>query len=119
MTLTATQIAQLNKMNRAAQNASLGTLASSLESTAAQISSSFASGSYTATAADASASALSILTGVTGAVGYLVEVYTSGSQKSTIKVISSGSSLRVSAGSAVSSSVPAIASGDVVNWIVF
>lgn len=119
MALTAKQILQMNRMNRAAQNASLGTLVGSLEGTAGQISSAFTTGSYTAVAADASASRMIIATGATGIAGFLVQVYTSGSLKSTIKVISSGSNLTVSAGSAVSSTIPAIAAGDVANWIVY
>ena len=119
MTLTATQISQMNKMNRAAQNAAMGTLLASVESTASQVSSAFASGSYLAVTADASASTIAIVTGTTGAIGHLVQVYTSGSLISDTYVVNSGSALYITSGSDVTAVPPAIAAGDKVQWVVF
>ena len=104
---------KLNKSNRAASDASLGTFVQNMGTYIGK------SGSYTAIASDASASSITIATGLTGVKGFLVQVYTSGSQKSSIKVINSGSNLTVTAGSAASSTVPAIALNDVVNWLVW
>ena len=108
MTLSSTTIGKLNKMNRAAQDASLGTLLSGLE-TGAVI-----SGSYTALTADASGSAITITTGGTGLVGHIVQGYRSGSQLSVINVVNSGSNLDITSGGTW-----VITAGDIINYIVF
>ena len=113
MTISTANAAKLNKMNRAAQNVSLGTVLKGLDTAIRS------SGSYTAIAADASASSVTIATGLTGVKGFIAQVYTSGSQKSSIKVINSGSNLTITAGSTVGSTIPAIALNDVVQWMVW
>ena len=120
MAISNAQRAKINKMNRASQDVSLGTIVQNLQTGSATLNGYIRStGSYTAVEADSNASKVVIATGLTGVVGYMVQVYTSGSQKSTIKVINSGSNLTVTAGSAATSTVPAITTGDVTNWMVW
>jgi hypothetical protein len=98
---------KLNKSNRAMQDASGGTLLQKIDTA-------FATGSLTVTEAQINASAISLSTGETGINGFIVQRYMSGSQVSDLKVVSSGSILDIESGSG-----SPLATGDVINWIVF
>ncbi len=128
MAITAAQATKINKMNRAAKDATLGTAVRTAETniTALQSSSSGsaytlgASGSYTAVAADASNSKIAITTGLAAVNGFIVQVRRSGSAMpfmaafagsvaGTIAVIKDPT---YTGGSS-------IAAGDVATWFAF
>ena len=104
MSLSSTNVNKLNKMNRAAQDASLGT----------RIALAPISGSYVALTADASGSAITIATGQTDLTGHMVQASRSGSQLSIVNVVNSGSNLSITSGGTWK-----IAAGDVINYIVY
>jgi hypothetical protein len=121
MTITTGCATKLNKMNRAAKDASLGTALRNLQLAASGSATIVAaSGSYTVVAADASNAKVAITTGLTSVNGFVVQVrrsgsampfmaVTAGSVAGTIKVIkdptyTGGSSL---------------AADDVVTWFAF
>lgn len=110
MTLSSATINKLNKMNRAAQDASLGTVMAGLETGAVT------SGSYTAVTADATGSKITIAFDETGFVGHMVQGYRSGSPLSGLKVINSGSKLDITS---TGSSTWIINAGDVINYIAY
>ncbi len=98
--------AKLNKMNRAAQNVSLGNILQ-----AAPI-----SGSHTITDAEANASAVTIATGLT-AVGFgLAQIFRSGSivsaSASSLKITTSAGNMTISQGSSV-------IKDDLISWVAF
>lgn len=107
MSFTASQIAKLNKMNRAAQDVSLGTVING------QISG-VASGSIVS-AAQASASAVSFVTGLTAISGFMVQAFRSGSAVSPLYGSASGGTLTVTSASASYK----ITTGDVINYIAW
>ena len=109
MAITNAQRAKINKMNRASQDVSLGTIIQGL--TGVNL---VTSGSYATVSGDATGSVINILTGTTSIKGQIVDIRRSGSiMYNTYVDSSTGSKLKiVSTGSA-------IAAGDVVNWIVF
>src|ERR1035437_361444 len=113
--LTTKQIHDLNSMNRAGQNATLGTRLASIQSNVQD------SGSYTVFSNDGTASKVDFATGLTGLVGYIVNAYTSGSLMTGLKVIpsASGSNLVITAGSTASSSPKSLGTGDIINWIAW
>jgi len=108
--LTATQISQINKMNRASQKASLGTVISTLQGNAT------VSGSVSVSGAQASASAVVINPGLGTNLGYVVTVSRSGSGFS-------GSNLYITNTSGSLTVLPLnnykVTSGDLVNWIAW
>ena len=99
MAISSTNKAKLNKMNRAAQNVSLGDLLAARQST-------------TVTDAQANASAVVIDTGLTSIEGFVVQTYRSGSLVQAQKVTSSGGNITINSGSAVTKD-------DVINWIAY
>ena len=99
MAISSTNKAKLNKMNRAAQNVSLGDLLAARQTT-------------TVTAAQATASAVVIDTGLTAVEGFIVNIYRSGSLVQDQKVTSSGGNITINSGSAVTED-------DVINWIAY
>jgi hypothetical protein len=111
MALTTTQKAHLTKMNRAAKDVALGTIIGNLVAGG-----SFTSGKTSASAAEASASALNIPTGLTAPTGYLVQGYRSGSVLSPLNVVISGSNLLVTSASPATFKM---ANGDTFNWVAF
>ena len=113
MTISTSEVTKLNKMNRIAQDISLGTILKRVDD---GLGSYFTSGSHTAVTADASGSMAAIATGGTGATGQIVQIFTSGSPKTVVKVVNSGSALYVTAGSGAPE---AIAAGEIISWIVF
>jgi hypothetical protein len=117
MTLSSTQIAKINKMNKASQVPSLGTIIAGLQTSVGTLEgvNKLTSGSYAAVAADASGSSMSILTGTTTIKGFIAPVATrSGSFMYHLNVNSSTGSKLV-----VTTAGSPIAAGDVVTWIVF
>ena len=107
MSLTSNEIAHLNKMNKAAQDVSLGTLVNGFVNNA------MVSGSVIATASQSSASAVVIATGLSEAKGYQVNGFRSGSAISNVYVVSnSGGNITVRSGSFVTA-------GDLYNWIAW
>lgn len=111
MTLNASQIAKLNKMNRAAKDASLGTAVSNLETASA------AKGVVTVSAAQASASAVAVTTGLTAVAGEIHNLYRSGSpiRPDYLKGALSGGNINFTSASAGY----VMAAGDIINWIAF
>ena len=97
---------KLNKSNRAMQDASGGTLLQ-------KISDSFATGVLEVTEAQINASAISLDTGQSGATGFVVQRYLSGSQVSDIYVELSGGVLGI-----FPSTGSPLATGDVIHWMV-
>jgi len=102
--LTSTEISKLNKMNRAAQDVSLGTILS-----VAPI-----GGVVTASAPQANASAVIIDTGLDANTGYTVQRFNSGSALLSYVTNTSGSLVI----SAVTGG-DAIVAGDVFNWLAW
>jgi hypothetical protein len=122
MTITATQKAHLNKMNRAAKDVSLGNIVDKINTVTGS--------AVVVTSAQASASVVIINTGSTGLIGQVVHVRrsgstvivpstlgTSGSTFANINVQNTGSYLIVTT-SPSASCVP-LAQGDILSWIAF
>lgn len=101
--LTAKQIKKLNRMNRAAQDAELGSRLGS-------------SGVYTATAADASASSITIPTSLSSVSGAIVQAYRSGSPLYAVKESVSGTDLVITSSA---SGTWTIVAGDVIAYTAF
>ena len=97
---------KLDKMNRAAQDAELGTLLQAMP----------LSGTHTITDAEANASSVTIDTGLTAVSAGMAQIFRSGSvvsaSASSLKVVASAENLVISQGSAV-------VKDDVINWIAF
>lgn len=110
MTITDAQKAKINKMNRAAQDASLGTAVQTLEVNAAKI----VKGTYTAVAADATAGSKTINTGITIA-GFIVQVYRANILLSSYKVTATTTNLKVE----TNGTDYVVTAGDVINYIVW
>ena len=124
MAISNAQRAKINKMNKASQTVLLGTIVQGLQTDTVTLQSQastltgvnlLTSGSFSSGSVEATGSSISILTGTTAIKGAFVNVRRSGSHIYNVDVdISAGSKLVIkSTGSA------AIASGDVVNWLVF
>jgi len=107
--ITATQKAKINKMNRASQDVSLGTLVQGFQGSSVT----------TVTAAQASASSVAIATGLTSVTGFIFQQYRSGSLIPNL----SGSQLYTSnASGTVTISSPAanvIQTGDIIQLVTF
>lgn len=120
MAISNANAAKINKMNRASANVSLGTVVQNLQSGSATLNGFIrASGSSAVSASEASASTVTITTGLTGIKGYIVQCYTSASIMTGMKVVNSGSNLTVVAGSSVGSTPKSLGLNDAVNWIVW
>lgn len=118
MALTALQIAQLNKSNKAMQNPSIGTLLASLEGNFEDFDGTtpVVAGTYTADADDATAEAIVIDTGLAGAVGFIVQLYRSDVGIFSDQDVSMAAGVITIANGAATYDVT---DGDVVNYIVF
>ena len=107
--ITATQKAKINKMNRASQDVSLGTLVQGFQGASAT----------SVSSAQASASSVAIVTGLTSVTGFIFQQYRSGSLIPNL----SGSQLYTtnSAGTVTISSPAAnvIQTGDVIRLVTF
>lgn len=112
MSISTAKKNNLNKMNRAAKDVSLGTMLQKLDANAIVTAS-----AVVVTSAQASASAVEILTGRTGLIGHIVRWDRSGSPLAPVKVVNSGSNLMVT--SACAAWYVFAANTDVVSWIAF
>ena len=120
MTITAAQGAKLNKMNRAAKDAALGTALIALETASAAGTTVLgASGSVAATSADASNAKVAIATGLTAVKGFVAQVRKSGSAMPFIKAISGSVAGTIEIYKDPTYTGSAIAAGDVVTWFAF
>jgi hypothetical protein len=106
MALTAGQIAQINKMNKASQRAALGTAIGNLEISAAALggASGLVKGVASASAAQATANVANITTGLATVTGWIAAVYRAGVNVTSDAVFSAqtGGVLRVADGSTYS-----------------
>lgn len=114
MTISNATKAKLNKSNRAMQDGTVGTLLQNLETLSAKIDTPFATGSLSVSAAQATASAISLNTGQSGITGFMVQRYVSGSFVPDLHVVSSGSILDID-----SSTGSKLLPGDIIYWITF
>lgn len=101
---------KLNKMNRAAQDALLGTVVQDLQNGFAGI----VKGSYTVIAADQTAGSKTINTGIT-ITGFIVQVYRAGILLSSYKVTATTTNLKVE----TNGSDYVVTTGDVIKYIVY
>jgi hypothetical protein len=99
---------KLNKMNRASQDAFLGTVIQDLQNA------SVVRGKYTVVQADQNAGSKTINTGVT-INGFIVQVYRGGVLEPDCKVTATTTNLKVEN----NSSDYAVTTGDVINYIVW
>lgn len=115
MSFTAKQIAQLNKMNKAAQNVSLGTVVSGM------VDNTIYRGSHTVTSGEVSAGSATIsITGLsTAPVGFMGNVYRSGSVAEGWSASSSAGNIVLLAGNSGSSTAYTLRTGDRFDWIAF
>lgn len=108
--ITASQKTKLNKMNRAAQDVSLGTLVGGFQGNV----------KTTVSAAQASASSVAVATGLTSVSGYVFQQFRS---SGSLVVPTSGSQYYVKhASGTVTISSPAanvIQTGDIINLVTF
>ena len=113
--ITNTQKDQINKMNRASQKASMGTVIQNLQTYVG------ASGSLTVGAVETNASVITIATGLGTCAGFLVQAFSSGSIKGDPYVHNLSGSLLIKARSAVYgvSGSFVLTAGDIVNWIAW
>jgi hypothetical protein len=110
MAITAANKTKLNRMNRAAQDATLGTVVQDLQNAVAGI----VKGSYTAIAADQTAGYKTINTGIT-INGFIVQVYRADILLASYKVTATTTNLKVE----TNSTDYVMATGDVIKYIVF
>ena len=117
MTFSASNASNVNKMNTYAQRTVLGTEVRRLGTLTDTLSTNMTvSGSVTVSSAQASASAITIQTGVAVIDGKIVQASRSGSLiNSGVKVLTTGSNLNITSGS------PSwvIAENDAINYIVW
>lgn len=102
--------AKLNKMNRAAQDATLGTAIQDLQTAVAGI----VKGSYTAIAADQTAGYKVINTGIT-ITGWVVQVYRASILLASYKVTATTTNLKIE----TNSTDYVMGTNDVIKYIVF
>ena len=110
MSYTTKQKNDLNRMNRAAQNVTLGTTLDGL------VTNMNVSGSLTVTSAQATASAITIQTAVSAIEGKIVQASRSGSQIYGVKCLTTGSNLNITS---ASPSLWVIAANDEINYSVW
>ena len=109
MAITATQAGKINKMNRASQDVSLGTIVQTLQGAA------ITSGSLLVSATQANGSSVSIVTGAASITGYTIGIFRGGSSlNSDPYVYGSNGSLVITRGSSY-----AVTTNDRINWMVF
>lgn len=126
--ITVAEAAQIDGMNVASQRAELGTVVEEVQAIAVANSASIITlegntetirtGSMAATLSHVDASAIEILTGTTGIIGYLVDVHIGGSGAPT-NVVNSGSNLLVKPVSGSLTNWQVVAVDDRVDWLVF
>lgn len=104
---------KLNRSNRAAQEASLGTFVQNAQVALG------ASGSVAATSADASNAKIAISTGLTAVNGFVAQLRKSGSAMPFIKVISGSVAGTIEIYKDPTYTGSAIAAGDVATWFAF
>lgn len=110
MAITNAQVTKLNKMNRAAQDAELGTSILNLQNGAV------VAGTYTMVAADATAGTKAIATGLGKNIsGFIVQIYRANVLVSGATTTKSSANLTV----ATNGTTYVVTAGDVVNYIVF
>jgi LysM repeat protein len=116
MAITNAIAAKMNKMNRAAQDAVLGTAFQTAQTDIATLQGAIKTGSYAMIAADATAGTKTIATGLGKAItGFIVQIYRS-------NVLVSGATTTVSTANliiATNGSTYVVTAGDVVKYIVF
>jgi len=123
MTLSSDEMAKINKMNKASQTPSLGTVVGGLETSvsnldagaAAQIAIAGASGSHAVVASESNGSTLSIDTGLGAVTGYVLNIYRAGSALNSDQGLNKASgSLTILPGSAY-----AVTTSDEIYWLAF
>jgi hypothetical protein len=105
---------QLNRMNRAAQNAQLGTMLQNMAP--------MSSGSWTVTAAQMNASLVEVPTGLTTVAGFMVQGFRSGSPLAVKAISGSVAGAIVVLNSTIVTTVTGgsvVATGDVINYVAF
>ena len=116
MAITNAVASKMNKMNKAAQDAILGTAFQTAQTDIATLQGAIKTGKYTVIAADATAGTKSIATGLGRAItGFIVQIYRS-------NVLISGATTTVSTANlvvATNGSTYVVTAGDVINYIVF
>jgi hypothetical protein len=108
---------KINKMNRAAQDAVLGTAFQTAQTDIATLQTNAAKlvkGTYTIVAGDQTAGFKTINTGITIA-GFIVQVYRAGILLGSVKVTATTTNLKVE----TNGSDYGVTTGDVINYIVF
>jgi hypothetical protein len=118
MAMTAGQIAQINKMNKASQRAALGTAVGNLETSAAALALiNVKGGSLTVTAGmDTANTTGNIATGLgRNITGFIVQVYRADILQASIKVTANAANLVV----LDNSTTYVLTTGDVIKWLVW
>jgi hypothetical protein len=117
MAITNSQASKINKMNRASQDANLGTAFQTVQTDIATLqtgSAKLVTGKYAIVAADQTAGYKTINTGITIS-GFIVQVYRAGILLGSAKVTATTTNLKVE----TNGSDYVITTGDVINYIVF
>jgi hypothetical protein len=110
MAISNAQRDKINKMNRAAQDASLGTVVQDLQGLSVK------SGTYTMVAADQTAGSKAIATGLgKNITGFMVQIYRANVLVSGATITKSSANLTI----ATNGSTYVVTTGDVVNYIVW
>jgi hypothetical protein len=116
MGITIGQATKLNKSNRAAQDAALGTAIYNLQSGSHL---GITSGSYLVTSSDSAGSSISIITSNPGAKGFITQEFRSGSPVFINRYATIDTGSLVITGGSASSPWAKITTADVVNWVAF
>jgi hypothetical protein len=109
MTISTKQKNDLNKMNRASKAVGLGTLLQTMAS-----GSPVTAGTTVVSSAQASASSVTIQTGLSTITAFQVQAFRSGSFMPGINIVSSGSNLTVTSASASYK----VTENDVITWMI-
>ena len=113
MSLTTAKIKKLNKMNRAAQDASLGTLVANLPATG------ITAGSAVVSSAQAAGSRVVITTGLNAVTGFVGQDLRSGSPVVNAKWVSGSVAGTIVVTNAVGGSSLVLASGDTLSYVAW
>lgn len=108
MAISALNVTQINKMNRAAQNAQLGTVIQNLQNA-------IVTGVYTVVSADQTATTVSIPVGKT-VTGFVVNILRAGKNITNLAAISGDTTNLVVA---TNGSSYVLTAGDVINYIAY
>ena len=108
MAISALNVTQLNRMNRAAQNAQLGTAIQNLQNA-------IVTGKYTVVSADQTATTVSIPVGKT-VNGFVVNILRAGKDVTNLAALSGSTTNLVVATNGTSY---VLTTGDVINYIVY